>query len=141
MLEMNYSRSGTRPFYLFQLVIPGVAGGRRGAALLRAAGVTDPPAANGDLIASPGDTSFTRGDLKRKASAPENNNTVPKDPLEKQCLPAKLSALEEIFMAVTTVYEMLRRRGKRTTFSNMKAAVEEASGRRFMVRCAIFSVH
>jgi len=55
------------------------------------------------------------------------------DPLHKQPLPPKLTALEDIFSAVHTVHEMLKRRGKRTTFANMKAAVEEASRRRFTV--------
>lgn len=35
-----------------------------------------------------------------------------------------------------TVYEVMRKRGQRTTFQNMRQAVEEASGRRFLVRRA-----
>jgi len=57
------------------------------------------------------------------------------DPLQLQPLPCKLSALKDIFIAMQTVYEMVRRRGKRTTYTNLKAAVEEASGRRFTVSC------
>ena len=33
-----------------------------------------------------------------------------------------------------TVHEVMRKRGQRTTFQNMRQAVEEASGRRFLVR-------
>lgn len=55
----------------------------------------------------------------------------PQDPLLRQPLPLKLQILKEIFSGVQTVYDMLRRRNRRTTFANLKAAVEEASGRRF----------
>lgn len=34
-----------------------------------------------------------------------------------------------------TIYEVMRKRGQRTTYQNMRQAVEEASGRRFLVRC------
>lgn len=33
-----------------------------------------------------------------------------------------------------TVHEVMRKRGQRTTFQNIRQAVEEASGRRFLVR-------
>lgn len=33
-----------------------------------------------------------------------------------------------------TVYEVARKRGQRTTYQNLRTAVEEASGRRFLVR-------
>lgn len=33
-----------------------------------------------------------------------------------------------------TVYEVARKRGQRATYQNLRAAVEEASGRRFLVR-------
>ena len=32
------------------------------------------------------------------------------------------------------MYEVMRKRGQRTTYQHMRQAVEEASGRRFLVR-------
>ncbi|KAL4524986.1 hypothetical protein Ndes2526B_g07171 [Nannochloris sp. 'desiccata'] len=115
-------------------------GGMRGAALLKAAGIeatqnypkqgstpTKRASMNENKARNyaPGPRSATR----RKQSTIEL--PAAGDPLLRQALPTNLQALKDIFSGIQTVYEMLRRRGKRTTFSNLKPAVEEASSRRF----------
>lgn len=112
----------------------------RGAALLKAAGVD----ANQDCPKQ-GSTpnkrvSRNQGKERDYALAPrsatrrkQSTMELPSagDPLLRQALPTNLQTLKDIFSTIQTVYEMLRRRGKRTTFSNLKTAVEEASSRRF----------
>jgi DNA replication factor CDT1 like/DNA replication factor Cdt1 C-terminal domain len=112
----------------------------RGAALLKAAGVqatqvypkqggtpTERATRNPDRVRNLAPA--PRSAPRRKQSTMEL--PAAGDPLLRQTLPTKLQALKDIFAAIQTVYEMLRRRGKRTTFSNLKSAVEEASSRRF----------
>lgn len=54
------------------------------------------------------------------------------NPLLQQALPRQLSALLDMFASMQTIYEVMRKRGQRTTYQNMRQAVEEASGRRFL---------
>ena len=109
------------------------AGGRRGAALLLAAGVTGAKEYQKKPESAP------RGIRSAQDSAPSpatrsqkmNNSALaqPQDPLLRQRLPEKLLILKELFSGLQTVYDMLRRRNRRTTFANLKSAVEEASKR------------
>jgi hypothetical protein len=113
----------------------------RGAALLKAAGgaATQDYPKQGSTptkrAARNQDNARDRAAAPRSATRRKQSTTfelpAAGDPLLRQALPTKLQALKDIFSGIQTVYEMLRRRGKRTTFSNLKAAVEEASTRRF----------
>lgn len=117
------------------------AGGMRGAALLKAAGgaATQDYPKQGSTptkrAARNQDNARDRAAAPRSATRRKQSTTfelpAAGDPLLRQALPTKLQALKDIFSGIQTVYEMLRRRGKRTTFSNLKAAVEEACTRRF----------
>ena len=102
-----------------------IAGGRRGAALLIAAGVKK--ASKEKLV----NFQETRS-VALASRMPRLDRGLISDPITSQPLPPKLSALKDIFIAIQTVYDVLRRRNKRPTFSNLKPAVEEVSGHRFV---------
>lgn len=93
----------------------GLSAGSRGAAFLAAVGVPCPmtksPMISGRKVLSPATSDLTM----------------------LQDLPQSYTSLIEIFAGLCTVYEMTRKRNGRTTFQRLKASVEEASGRRFII--------
>lgn len=108
------------------LSISWVAGGRRGAALIAAAGVKLPPPKTRAASRSPG-TVATPAQRAPPRATPEV------DLLASQVLPLKLKHLEDLFLAFQTVYGIARSRGLRTTYTNLRQGVQEAWGKRFLV--------
>eukprot|EP00887_Chlorella_sp_A99_P005352 scaffold1.g5352.t1 len=120
----------------------GVPKSRRGAAMLAAAGVPLPAAASPPRLSTKKEYSAHKAaqaaerpeSQERGGSvAPPASQQRPRDPLLLQCLPKKFEVLVDMFAALQTVHEMMRRRGGRTTYQTMREAVEEACGRRFLM--------
>jgi hypothetical protein len=117
-----------RSTFEITILSPTLAGGRRGAALLAAAGGKQQSKdATISLQEALGRAATMPAEVRPSRPAAHAANR----PLLTQKLPPKLLALKDAFVAVQTVYEMLRRRNKRTTFANLQPAIEEVSGRRF----------
>ncbi|KAL4430779.1 hypothetical protein ABPG75_006035 [Micractinium tetrahymenae] len=118
--------------------------GSRGAAYLSAAGIalSSPPASPAVALKPPTLSSKKESAAKAarlaevQAAAPASllrSAGARRNPLMRQALPSKLTALLDMFAGLQTVYEVARKRGQRTTYQNLRAAVEEASGRRFLL--------
>lgn len=103
--------------------------GKRGAALLAAAGGKQYVKDNKSIPIK--GVTYSSSQPMMHGLGIQNSKNHLKEPLMLQPLPKKLNALKDAFNAILTVYEMLRRRNKRPTFSNLRPAVEEVSGRRF----------
>lgn len=70
---------------------------------------------------------------KKRKSASVEPELSSEEAWKQQALPTNLSLLYETFVAVQTVYEVLRHRNKRATYENLKPGVEASTGRRFLV--------
>jgi len=103
-----------------------VASGNRGIALLEAAGVrVEKEQRKCPQPSSP---------RTKKAKNLTKGLKISSCQEERATLPSKLLLLRDIFVALRTVYRMMKHRNMSTTYDSMKKGVEEASGRRFEVR-------
>ncbi|KAI7838998.1 hypothetical protein COHA_007238 [Chlorella ohadii] len=111
--------------------------GSRGAAFLAAAGIAMPAAPAADAPPKLSTKKESAAKARRVAAHEDAAATKPasprRNPLLQQALPRKLQVLVDMFAGLQTVYEVMRKRGQRTTFQNMRQAVEEASSRRFLM--------
>jgi hypothetical protein len=102
------------------------AGSKRGSALVQVVGCPAPMS----LLHS---TSVMSPQNKKRKSASVEPELSAEEAWKQQALPTNLSLLHETFVAVQTVYEVLRHRNKRATYENLKPGVEASTGRRFLV--------
>ena len=102
------------------------AGSKRGSALVQVVGCPAPMS----LLHS---TSVMSPQYKKRKSASVEPEHSVEEAWKQQALPTNLSLLQETFVAVQTVYEVLRHRNKRATYENLKPGVEASTGRRFLV--------
>ncbi|PRW58263.1 CDT1 chloroplastic [Chlorella sorokiniana] len=108
--------------------------GSRGAAFLAAAGIALPTADAPPKLSTKKESAVkARRQAAQEEAAAAKPASPRRNPLLQQELPRKLQALLDMFGGLQTVYEVMRKRGQRTTFQNMRQAVEEASGRRFLL--------
>lgn len=114
--------------------------GRRGLALLSAAGVPAPPAAELESATSLNRSSpqtSKRDETPRRSPKHEIKQKTRSGPefraLLQQPLPSSYAVLEDFFSALQLNYGMLRKRGQKCTYQSLRTAVEEHTGRRFQV--------